>query len=454
VRGRFFLAGVAAIALVGLACNALTGVEDLAVCEGAECATIGSGPGEGGSGTEGGGGVDGGEDATLPATCNGDEKRCSGTLAAHCVGGKFETTQCAELCVDGDCIAFPSCRNAAGNTCGGADAGADGGVGSCCETLEVQGGTFNRNNDSTKAASVSTFKLDKYEVTVGRFRAFVEAGEGNLAKPPAAGVGAHPLIMNSGWNAEWNDPVKTLLPATSDALKAQLAGGTWTANPGANEILPITNVSWFVAFAFCAWDGGRLPTNAEWNYAAAGGSEQRLYPWMGTDIDESYASFDCDYSGPEYKCVPVFGLRCSDGTGCSSAGSLCANGSTCSSVQTGTSCTGCASYPAEIAFVGALPKGAGRWGQFELAGNVAEWTLDASGDKDNIILPTPCNDCASLVPPNPQGLSGGGNDDTFMVTRGGHWNVLDTSTPLRNTSADAEQFETRSQTIGFRCARK
>jgi sulfatase modifying factor 1 len=455
VRGRFFLAAVAATAVVGLACNAITGASDLSLCEGAECAAIGPGGGEGGTGTEGGGGIDAGEDATLPATCTGMEKRCSGTLAALCVNGTFQTTQCAETCLDGDCVPFPSCRNTSGSTCGGADAGAaDGGAaGSCCEAPAVQGGTFNRNNDSSKAATVSSFRLDKYEVTVARYRAFVEAGEGSLAKPPATGSGAHPKIPNSGWNAEWNDPVKALLPTNTEALKSALSGGTWTSAPGANENRPITNVTWFMAFAFCAWDGGRLPTNAEWNYAAAGGSEQRLYPWMGTDINESYASYDCDYSGPDYNCTAVFGLRCSDGTVCSSQGTICPNGSTCSSVQTGTSCTGCATYPAEIAFVGALPSGAARWGHFELAGNVAEWTLDASGDKDNIILPTPCNDCASLVPGNPEGLSGAGNDDTFMVTRGGSFNSLNTTTPLRTISADAEQFEVKSPEIGFRCAR-
>jgi sulfatase modifying factor 1 len=53
---------------------------------------------------------------------------------------------------------------------------------------------------------------------------------------------------------------------------------------------PIVNVTWAQARDYCAWVGGRLPTEAQWEYAARGGIDGQIYPW-GNDIDPSRANY-------------------------------------------------------------------------------------------------------------------------------------------------------------------
>jgi formylglycine-generating enzyme required for sulfatase activity len=271
---------------------------------------------------------------------------------------------------------------------------------SCCMSLLVPGGTFYRSYDGVVdtdegyPATVADYYLDKYEITVGRFRQFLDAGMGTQGNPPAAGAGAHPLIMGSGWDSTWN----TNLPANTTVLKVALncGGGafqTWTDTAGENETMPMSCVDWYMAFAFCAWDGGRLPTEAEWNYAASGGNEQRYYPWSSpansTAIDNSYA------------------------------------------VYCGVSCGATQNVGSKS------PKGDGKWGQSDLAGNLLEWTLDWQ------VTPysTPCTNCAQLT-------------DTLApvrAARGGY--VLDFASDLRSASRFGYGPGALLDAVGARCAR-
>src|SRR5687768_8255594 len=97
----------------------------------------------------------------------------------------------------------PSCNGLAA-TCG-ASKNDD-----CCRSLLTPGGTYNRSYDGVDhvnasfPATVSDFYLDKFEVTVGRLRKFVDAGMGTQKTPLPEGAGAHPRIAGSGWRSVWN----------------------------------------------------------------------------------------------------------------------------------------------------------------------------------------------------------------------------------------------------------
>lgn len=65
---------------------------------------------------------------------------------------------------------------------------------------------------------------------------------------------------------------------------------------GGREDHPVNCIDWNQASAFCGWIGGRLPTAAEWEYAAKGG-ESRIYPWGNDAPDGNRAFFGMPYPG-------------------------------------------------------------------------------------------------------------------------------------------------------------
>jgi formylglycine-generating enzyme required for sulfatase activity len=247
--------------------------------------------------------------------------------------------------------------------------------------------------------TLSPYVLDRFEVTVGRFRAFLDAWDG---EPLPGGAAPNLSIADSGWDEAWNP----MLPSSKQALEADVScatnphgatpmQATWTHVRGANENRPINCITWYEAFAFCAWDGGRLPTEAEWELAAANGGANDLYPWGGAAPTRTRAVYDCAL----------------DGAGC---------------------------IPPELpAAVGSLPGGESRAGHRDLAGNVAEWTRDS-------IAPYPASaasDYAYLTP----GFYG------FPVMRGGDFSAPSSS--LRAAARASGAPGAPSPTTGVRCAR-
>jgi formylglycine-generating enzyme required for sulfatase activity len=318
--------------------------------------------------------------------------------------------------------ALPGCQQGAP---GVTSCGASGD--SCCTSDEVEGGTYYRTYDPilqdggaiwaeiapdggaaglADPATISAFRLDKYDVTVGRFRQFVSAWNRGAGWTPPAGSGKH-THLNGGrgladsaspgnYESGWMPADNGKIAPTDVNLACDPNYATWTASAADNETKPIICENWYEAYAFCIWDGGFLPSETESEYAAAGGSQQREYPWGSADPlnDKRYAIYDCDYPG-------AFG-------GCTNA--------------------------KNIAPVGTSTLGAGRWGQLDLVGNVEQWNLDWYADYAN-----PCTDCAYLA------------STPDRVTRGS--DLLSTTLALVASQRPSPYAPTDRVFAGIRCAR-
>ncbi|HEY6477039.1 MAG TPA: SUMF1/EgtB/PvdO family nonheme iron enzyme [Polyangia bacterium] len=274
------------------------------------------------------------------------------------------------------------------------------GDGDCCQSDLVPGGNYLRDNLG-EPATVGTYCLDKYEITVGRFRNFLMAYPG--AKP-SAGAGNNPNDpADTGWAPTWT----ASLPADQSTLARTVATypdcsqyENWATSPDLYDDMPMNCITWYLAYAFCAWDGGWLPTRVQWDYAARGGPDQRYYPWSSPPsdqtLDPSYADYDCYAEGG----------------------------------------TGCHVNVLEVA-VGSRPKGDGRFGQSDLLGNVMEWLQDWKVYSNPQV---PCVDCADLT------------SGSFRLLRGGS---AESYKQNLGTNADENNYpptETWAY-IGARCAR-
>jgi formylglycine-generating enzyme required for sulfatase activity len=290
----------------------------------------------------------------------------------------------------------PSCAGVP-KTCGA------NGTDDCCDSPAVPGGQFYRNYDakdftnSNLTATLHPYRLDKYEVTVARFRQFVTAYDNGWR--PADNSGRNPNWKNdNGWWSNWNSE----LPQDAMSLQANVechsTFQTYTRTPGANENRPINCVTWYVAYAFCAWDSARLPTDSEMNFAQSGGEEQRYFPWNDT-LDETRASFFID---DQRQCF-------------------------------GDKVSGC--QISDLTLVGSHPAGDAKWGQSDLGGNVAEWTRDGDGQQVS-----PCTDC----------IDGPGSDGKRRARGGNFTTDSDTLRSANNFTSDPSN---PSERIGVRCAR-
>jgi formylglycine-generating enzyme required for sulfatase activity len=157
--------------------------------------------------------------------------------------------------------------------------------------IALPGGTFLMGTDyaegfpadgegPVRAVTVGALSIDRVPVTNALFRQFIQE------------TGYCTDAERFGWSfVFWSHiPRERYRQLVEDTVAAapwwcKVPGARWNQpeGPGSNintrEDHPVVHVSWNDALAFTRWSGQRLPTEAEWEYAARGGLEQKLYPW-------------------------------------------------------------------------------------------------------------------------------------------------------------------------------
>ena len=240
------------------------------------------------------------------------------------------------------------------------------------------GSTEYDDEQPVHTGALDGFWIDQTEVAAAQFRAFAQA------------TNYETTAEQQGWGWVWVE---------SAGEWQQVNGINWQhpQGPGSNvqDDHPVVQVSWDDAQAYCEWAEARLPTEAEWEYAARG-PEGRIYPWGDSFEGErlNYCDANCprEWKDSEYD----------DGY-------------------------------ALTAPVGSYPAGASWCGALDMAGNVWEWVADWYDD----------------YPSGRQVNPAGPSSSTYRVLRGGSW--FDSRHGARSAFRYGDIPDNRFNVIGFRC---
>jgi len=226
-------------------------------------------------------------------------------------------------------------------------------------------------NAGRKKVTVSSFYIDRFEITNEDYREFLNDLSGSERETR--------LPDSSAWDEA----------ASRANWKTYFYGSE-------RSDYPVVAVTWRDAKEFCKWEGKRLPTEAEWEYAARAGRVGGVYPWAGFSPRDPQGRYLANFN-------PGRQGQAADGY-------------------------------AFTAPIGSYPPN--KWGMHDVAGNVAEWVEDAY---------TPSYSALSGLDPVYKNT-----DENRRVVRGGSWasNPFQIGVGVR----DFQPKDEASARIGFRCA--